>query len=264
MAVTIAGRPLRLLVDPTQADAIELDPAAADRLGLRWQKGRDLEIGRITLAGRTAQTVLETEGRSLPVTVATHDRPVSERADGLIGPDLLPYAAIRWHRADAPPPTATLTLPLRLDLGLGLVGSDTALPLPIRLRFSFVRFDSEATAAAASFLLQRYDGRFDGNTEPMPVFLGISRPSRPILFDRAPLIAGFHIRRIAVRIADFRGSNPLPADPLQPGDIVVARREAPQPAQSWVTIANDRLRRCADVTYTAQPRTLKLSCAFDP
>ena len=106
ITVTVAGQRLRLLVDTAQADAIELDPAIAARLPLAWTQGRDLEIGRVLLRGRTAQTVLEADGRAMPVLVATHGRAIGT-ADGLIGPDLLPYATIRWRLAGAPPPTDT-------------------------------------------------------------------------------------------------------------------------------------------------------------
>ncbi len=91
----------------------------------------------------------------------------------------------------------------------------------------------------------------------------IDRPARTLRFDRAPLLAGFRFPSVAVRITDFRGDNPLPADPIAADEIVVSAADHPQPAQAWVTLARDRLSRCAEIVYRAVPRTLTLNCAFD-
>lgn len=261
--VRVAGVALRLRVDPGQWDAIELNPDAAAKLAVPWAADRDLQIGRIELDGRTAQTILEVDGRKLPVLVAQHGRAAADDADGVVGPDILPFAAVRWRRPGAPAPNDSLALPLDLAGRTGLTAAAPALPVPVRLRFSLMRPTSEATAAAGSLLAQRFGARFEGPAEPLPVLFGISRPARPMRFDRPPALAGFRIARVMVRIADFRGDNPLPRDAVPDGEIVVAGKDHPQPALSWVTLARDRLGACVEITYRANPRTLILSCAFD-
>lgn len=260
--VVLGGVPLRLRVDPGQWDVIELNPDASRRLKLPWRPDRMMEIGRVVLPGRSAQTMLQVAGRTMPVLVADHGRAAVMGADGIVGPDLLPYPAIEWRRAAAPAPTQRTTLPLALGATTGL-SADAALPVPIRLRFSLMRPQSEATAAAGSLLIQRYGGDFAGPAMPLTVLFGINRPARPLRLGRAPLIAGFRFATIAVRIDDFRGDNPLPPDPRGPDEIVVAGKDNPQPAQSWITLARDRLGACAAITYRAQPRSLTLDCAFD-
>lgn len=263
IAAIVGGVALRLRVDPAQWGAIELDPAAAARLAVAWESGRDLAIGRVALDGRTARTILAVAGQSLPVLVAEHGRKAADGADGVIGPDLLPFATIRWRRADAPPVGGALVLPLALSDTQGLTAIDPALPVPIRLRFTLARPESEATAAAGSLLAAHYGGAFDGPARPIAVILGVTRPARPLALARPPRLAGFRYPRLLVRIGDFRGENPLPADPVAPGEIVVTRRIPPQAARAWVTIAADRLVRCAEIVYSAAPRSLTLRCAFD-
>jgi hypothetical protein len=263
IAVTLNGVPLRLRVDPAQWDVVELNPDAARRLGLTWQGQRDIQIGRVTLAGRWAETMLVLAGQVRPVVVAEHGRVAAIGADGIVGPDILPFATIRWRNPVAPSPNDSLVLPLTIGGPTGLTATPPGVPVAVRLRFTLMRERSEATAAAGSLLVQRYGGHFEGGESPLPVLFGVIRPARTLLFDRAPLLAGFRLRSIAVRIADFRGDNPLPADPVAAEEIVVLGKDHPQPAQAWVTLARDRLSRCAEILYRAEPRTLTLTCAFD-
>lgn len=255
--------PLRLRVDPAQWDVVELNPDAARRLRLVWQGQRDIQIGRVTLSGRWAETTLAVQGQTVPVVVAEHGRVAVTEADGIVGPDILPFATIHWRSAGAPPPSDGLTLPLTIGGPTGLTATPPGLAVPVRLRFTLMRDRSEATAAAGSLLAQRYGARFEGDEAPLPVLFGIDRPARTLRFDRTPLLAGFRFPSVAVRITDFRGDNPLPADPIAADEIVISAADHPQPAQAWVTLARDRLSRCAEIVYRAVPRTLTLNCAFD-
>jgi hypothetical protein len=264
IAVNLDGTTLRLRVDLDQWDSIELNPDVAARLPLPWEMGRDLSIGRTTLTGRTAVAKLAIGRTIRPVLVATHGRAATADAEGTIGPDLLPYASVTWRRADAPPPSGTVTLPLRLDDQRGLDAAAPDLAPGLSLRFSLANPETAATAAAGALLAQRLGGAFEGAVRPIPVTLGITRPARTIRFGRPFRLAGFRFDRLPVRIADFRGDNPLPTDPAPPADITVARRERPQGAEPWVALGLDRLGRCAEITYRADPRSLSLACAFEP
>lgn len=263
IAVAIAGVPLRLRVDPGEWGVVELNPTAAHRLPkLQWSPDRTMLIGRVTLHGTSAAAPMAIEGRALLVIVAEHGREATPDADGVIGPDLLPYAGVVWRREGAPVATGTVELPLGLA---GKTGLSASVPGPdgLKLHFSLMRPMSEGTAAAGSLLAQRYGGRFEGEAMALPVLFGVDRPARTMRFDSPPLLAGFRITRLPIRISDFRGENPLPSDPSAPGEIVVAGKDRPQEAEAWVTLAEDRLRLCAEVAYRASPRALTLSCVFD-
>jgi len=261
--VRLAGIELRLRVDPSQWGAIELNPDAAARLPIAFEDGNAAMIGRVVLTGRAAHAMIELDHRKFPVAVAEHGRRVARDADGVIGPEMLPFATISWQRADAPPPIARYSFALDFDQDTGLGAIDPAVPGALRIHASFILPTSFATAAAGAELARDHGGRFDGPAAPIAAPFALTRPARALVFTDPPILAGFRFDRIAVRIADFRGRQPLPADEVDPDAIVVAKREPPQQAEPWVTIAADRLVRCAEVTYSAVPRTLTLACAFD-
>jgi hypothetical protein len=261
--VVLAGVKLRLRVDPSQWGAIELNPDAAARLHVPFEDGNAAMIGRILLTGRAAHAMLEIGRITLPVAIAEHGRPVVRDADGVIGPEMLPYAFIRWQRADAPPAIARQTFALDFDQDTGLGAIDPFFPGDLRIHASFILPTSFATAAAGAELARDHQGHFDTQAAPIAAPFGLTRPARSLAFARPVLLAGFRFKRIQVRIADFRGNHALPSDAVTEGDIVVAKRERPQQAEPWVTIAADRLAGCAEVTYSANPRTLTLACAFD-
>ncbi|HWI84984.1 MAG TPA: hypothetical protein VNT42_01495, partial [Sphingomonas sp.] len=68
---------------------------------------------------------------------------------------------------------------------------------------------------------------------------------------------------LIVRTADYAANTKLPEDALQPNEIQITHPLSRQRFVPVVTIGLDRLSRCAEMTYTAIPRTLILSCAFD-
>jgi len=268
--VVLAGTKLRLRVDPSQWGAIELNPDVATHLPVRFEDSGAAMVGRILLTGRSGPAILLFGQAKLPVTVAEHGRPIVSDADGVIGPEMLPFAYIRWRRADAPPAVASQTFALDFDENTGLGAIDPGIPGDFRVHVSFILPTSFATAAAGSALARDHQGRFDAPSAPIAAPFGMTRPARMLAFAHAVPIAGFRFDRIPVRIADFRGHNALPSDAapkgtivFEEGDIVIAKREPPQQAEPWVTIANDRLAGCAEVTYSAIPRSLTLSCAFD-
>jgi len=261
IAVEVAGVPLRLRVDLSVQDAVELNPVAAARLPVRWETDLPLDVGRVRLSGRTAAADLRLDdGRTVPIAVSDHGRPCCDGVDGAVPPGLLPFRTIRWHRAEAPEPTATLPLPLRFRPETGYeADTDVA---GVRVRFDPFRPDTLATAAAGARLSQAWGGRWAGPPASSVVAYGVARPVRPIAFDRPGRLAGFPVPRLLVRLADFAGRGALPSDPSTPGEIVVSHRVDPQRAWPAVTLGDDTLRRCRDIGFTLQPLSLTLACAF--
>jgi hypothetical protein len=260
ITVEIAGVPLRLRVDLDRQNDIELNPAAAARLPVKWERSDPIDVGRVRLASRIAPVLMTVAGRDVPGQVAEHGRDCCAGVDGAIGPDLLPYASVRWHRTLAPAPSATLNLPLAASPTTGLSAQADA---GVRLHFALGREQSVGTAAAGATLAQLWGGHWNGPPSHVVLAFGITRPARAIGFARPGRLAGFRIDPLLVRISDFPGDGKLPADPSRPDDIVVSRHLARQHAWPAVIIGADRLSRCVDITYYAITRSLTLQCAFD-
>jgi hypothetical protein len=220
-----------------------------------------MDVGRVRLRSRIAPVMLQIDGRELPSQVSEHGRDCCTGTDGAIGPNLLPFATVRWRRDGAPAPTDSRTLPLTDNPMFGLsapAGIDQ-----LRLRFALTQPESVGTAAAGAILAQAYSGHWRGESGRVTLAFGISRPARTIAFTRAPQIAGFGFEHLLLRISDFAGDERLPTDPIDPADIVVTHHLDHQRAWPAITLGMDRLGRCAEIAYSAIPRTLTLRCAFE-
>lgn len=252
---------MRLRVDLDQQESIELNPAAAARLNVQWERGYDLEVGRVRLPSREAPVRMRIAGRLIPTQVSEHGRDCCVGSDGAIGPDLLPYAIVRWRNPSAPSPAMPLTLPVETN-------SETGLSVPagvagVRLRFAFTLPRSVATASAGARLARLWGGSWAGPPGRIPLAFGTARPARAMVFVRPDRLAGFRFDRMMVRTGDFEGQEKLPEDRALPGELVVRKGLPPQHGWAAVTIGADRLARCAEIVYRAAPRSLTLDCAFD-
>jgi len=260
IAVEIQKVPMRLRVDLDRQDSIELNPAAAARLPVQWYAGDPMDVGRIRLPSQVAGVVLNVHGRNVPAEVSQHGRDCCIDTDGVIGPDLLPFATVRWRNTAAPTPSARLTLPLETSEATGLSAASDA--GKVRLRFALGAPETIATAAAGATFARLWDGRWSGAERRVRLVFGITRPARPMAFARPGQVAGFPLGHVLVRLSDFAGNSKLPTDPAQSGEFVIAHHLTHQLAWPAVTIGADRLSRCAEIIYTAIPRSLTLRCAF--
>ncbi|MBW8882143.1 MAG: hypothetical protein JF615_12210 [Asticcacaulis sp.] len=261
IAVEIQRVPMRLRVDLDRQDSIELNPAAAARLAVPWYKGDPLEVGRVRLPNQVAGVLLKVGRRTVPAEVSQHGRDCCAGVDGVIGPDLLPFATVRWRNVPAPAPTAEIVLPLEASETTGLSAASDA--GNVRLRFALGAPETIATAAAGATLARLWGGRWNGPERRVTLVFGITRPARPMAFSRPGKLAGFAVDQLLVRLSDFGGDAKLPADPAQAGEFVIAHRLERQSAWPAVTIGADRLSRCAEIVYSAVPRSLTLRCAFE-
>ena len=261
IAVEIQNIPMRLRVDLDRQDSIELNPASAAKLPVKWEDGSPMDVGRVRLVNHVAGILLKVEGRTLPAEVSQHGRECCAGVDGVIGPDLLPFATVRWRNASAPAPTASQFLALETSETTGLsAASDAA---NVRLRFALGVPETIGTAAAGAELARLWGGRWNGDERRVTLVFGITRPARPMVFAHPGLVSGFRLDHLLVRLSDFAGDEKLPSDPARAGEFVVTHHLDRQRAWPAVTIGADRLSRCAEIVYTANPRSLALHCAFE-
>ncbi|MCZ4341070.1 hypothetical protein O4H52_05620 [Sphingomonadaceae bacterium G21617-S1] len=267
IAVRIGEVALRLRVALDQKRLIELNPDAAERLRnrppngrFRFESGLDGLVGRETLPSIEAAAPITLNRREMLVTVASHGRPCCQGVDGEIGIGLLPYATIRFVKADASPADRSATFLIDDD---DEHGPQTRLPVgrqSILVQFSLERKDSVATGSAGAILAREYGGRLsDGGT--MTAAFGIERPIARLRFARPAAIGTFDYSSLPVRTADFAGGEAFPVDPGEPDDIVVRKKIRQQQAWPVVSIGRDRLDRCSEAQYDVLARQLTLRCA---
>lgn len=263
IAAAIQGVPMRLRVDLGAHDTIELNPDAAGRLPLRFQDGPDMMVGRVRLIGRTAIAKVRIGSVERSIQVVEHGRACCAGVDGMIGPQQLPYGHTIWRNPAAPPPTGTVVLMLDDDGSTGLSAPVPRETARIRIRFAFWQAQSGATAAAGAILAGAWGGTWAGIEQQVPEAFGIERPARLVAFARPATLAGFRFDRLMVRTADFGGHEQLPTETAAADEIVVSQKLPRQEAWPAVTLGADRLARCAEIAFSAEPRTLTLRCAFD-
>lgn len=258
----IAGVPLRLRVDLDRRDTIELNPAAAARLPLTFEAGEGADVGRIRVAERVAVAELAVGGIAVGRTVSTFDRDCCAGADGAVGPDLLPYARVRFVRTGDAGAGEMRSFPLAANSEGGLSVTQPTPAGSVAVGFSLGYPGTLATAAAGAILATAYGGHFVGGWSEVTPAFGVARSARTISFTRPASLAGFAIGSIPVRTADFRGGFALPSDPDEAGDIVVRRRRRPQAAWPAVLIGRERLDTCSEIVFRRDPRQISLRCDF--
>jgi hypothetical protein len=259
----IAGVPVRLRVDLAAHDTIELNPATAARLPLKYESGPDVYVGRIVLTGRTAFAKVRIGAVEQQLQLVEHGRDCCVGVDGAIGPQLLPYGRVVWRNPAAPAPNGAVALLLDDDESTGLSALVPREVAGIRVRFGLRQAQSGATAAAGAILAKAWGGSWDGPEQRVPAAFDIKRPARAVLFAHPATLAGFRFDRLMVRTADFGGGERLPVDPVGADEIVVSKKLPRQEAWPAVTLGADRLDRCVEIAFAAMPRTLTLRCAFD-
>ncbi len=252
---TVAGVPARLAV--TLDDGAYLSTAFARRVPLSWQPGGHEEVGRVKVPFRRAAGEVAIGGVVTPMRLDVPDAPCCAGHDGAIGAVDLPWSVVRIGQGGTRPERRW---PAETDDQSGLsipwaVGRDT-----IHILLAPDAPETVATASAAAILARAYGGRFEGQARDARLAFGVSREVRDMVFERPADPLGFHLPRIAVRLADFEGEHRLPQEKAGEGILV---RHAPPPAQhGWpaITIGRDWLGRCPVISVYRDEGLIGLVC----
>jgi hypothetical protein len=269
----IAGQPVRLRFDLAAHAPVILTPAAAARLGLGGdlRNGRKAKVRRatlLTMAGRVTVRIpytVETvgiDGVAQQIVVAVPPGLLSEGEDGRIGPKALPYAEVRYQQR---PPAGTdgetrLTLEAGNDFG-GLytpvrVGGET-----IKVEFAPAFRQSVGTAATGAILAGAVGGRLEGPERMVRIVYDIERPVRLLRLDRPFPIAGLSVGQVLMRIQDWEGRHPRPADAdVDPDDILVLVGRDPQRSNRFLSLGHEVTGGCASIAWRRADDSLLLVC----
>jgi hypothetical protein len=258
----VNGRPVRLRVDTAAAGYIILNPAAAQRVGLRRSMtAAQTFVGPVRLRGSTKAADVTIAGTRSERRLLWWDRNVVEGADGVVSAADLPYDRVTFRFGPAQAGEQSLHLPMDYDRGSGLSHRLALGGQQVVLQVTVNRPESIATAAAGALLAQLHGGAWAGEMRVEPLSFGVLRPVRPLALGRALPIAGRDLSRLLVRTQDHRGNAQLPAEVgADPDEIVVTANSGRQRPRYSLGLARDWLAPCSSLTWDNRTRLLALNC----
>lgn len=275
ITATLAGKPVRLRVDPGGEDYVALTPEALRRLDLAadWPRpdGKPPRRGTINLAIGQLRThiaysveTLVIAGRARALRVVDRREAVAgdQDIDGEIGVPALPHDDVVLQ--DAPVAAGDWqSFPAHWGNGQG---SDTAYfewPLGdshLDIELHPHRQTSIASVAAASRLVAVAGGKLTGPQRQAMVTLGYTRPVRTLQLARPLAIAGRPLASLDVRLFDWSGKADLPPDGDEAAVLTVTARNSRQRGWPLLRLGQDVLAGCHGLAFHRQQQTIALAC----
>ncbi|WP_285711360.1 hypothetical protein [Erythrobacter oryzae] len=270
IAVTLGGVPVRLEVSAEAFGLPVVNPDTAARALLVAESRRGWRFGPVVVEGVTASTPVDFGAGALPLAVSWTDRPVSDRADGVIGVHHMPYQRVTFALRDPAPGEMLHRFPLRSTGG----DSNTRLGTEVtvgkkKLMMIFVpeRSENLITAPTANFIATHQEGGFEPGSGGIAVMdFGVERPTRMMRIAEPILLGDLPLIRFAVRVEDYgdpkRVGEIAADDPrFDPNTILVSRRKGRGRPDLLTRIGRDQIAHCSSITYDLELREIRLSCA---
>jgi len=270
VTVTLGGVPVRLEVSAEAFGLPIINPDIAARALLVAEGRRGWRFGPVVVEGVTATAPVDFGAGALLRAVSWSDRPVSDRADGVIGVHHLPFARVTFVLREAAPGEVIHRFPLRRTGG----DSNTRLGTEVmvgkkRLMMIFVpeRAENLITAPTANFIATHQEGGFEpGSTGIAVMDFGVERPTRMMRIAEPILLGDLAVTRFAVRIEDYgdpRRVGEIAADDprFDPNSILVSRRKGRGKPDLLTRIGRDQIAHCSSITYDLAGGEIRLSCA---
>ncbi len=250
----INGRPVRLEVDLRFPRALALSTEAAQRLRVRRIPFANARIGiegsDDTLAGRIARPRVVFQGEEDErAFAAIFGVPVTRRADGLVGPGVLPYNTIVVRLGPDQPGARDITFPME-------DADDWRVSTQVGGETLQVLFDVSAGPTifnrTASRLFDRPGGLVPvGDLARLPLILGLETMMQPVETD-------FTVAGLALGSTYARTNAPL-IGATEP-DAIVSESQARNPPPPNVTLGREALSPCSSITVDRRARRLTLRC----
>jgi hypothetical protein len=270
ITVTLGGIPVRLEVSAEAFGLPVINPDTAARALLVAQGRRGWRFGPVVVEGETASALVDLGAGEVPLSVSWTDRPVSDKADGVIGVHYMPYKRVTFAFRDPAPGEMLHRFPLRRTGG----DSNTRLGTEVvvgkkKLMMIFVpeRAENLITAPTANFIATHQEGGFEPGFQGIAVMdFGVERPTRMMRIAEPILLGDLPLTRFAVRIADYgdpkRVGEIAADDPrFDPNNILVSRRKGRGKPDLLTRIGRDQIAHCSSLTYDLAAGEIRLSCA---
>lgn len=247
----INGQPVRLEVDPRLPDVLVLNPAAAERLHVRRVPfvAARVSLDESYIRGRIARPRIEFgAARASRATTGIFNVPATDRADGVIGPGVLPHDIVR------------------IELGGGGSGRTIQFPLAnadiwqietelggLNLQAVFDLYNARSTfnRSASTHLDQSGAIVAEGELSQIAMLLGLRAQVQPVRTSLA-------LQGLSLNPAVARTRAPLQGALDEETIVVMAEGEETRP-RLW--IGRSVLANCSAVTVNRRTRTLTLECA---
>lgn len=249
---TINGRPVRLEVDLRMPDNLILSSAAADRLHVQrvpLVAIRVEVVGGGSMRGRVARPRLVFGSEDARALSGVFPVPVSTRADGVIGPGVLPYDIITIELGPETPGMRDISWTLddadvwRASTNLG--GRDTV------LMFDVANPSAVFNRTAAEF----FDGagliHAAGDLRETPLILGLRTNMQPVTTD-------LRVEGLPLGSALARTNSPLLGAYEDDAVVIEADGDARPPELS---LGREALAQCAYIRVDRRTRRMTARCA---
>ncbi|MHA6721509.1 hypothetical protein [Sphingomonas sp. RS2018] len=268
VAATVAGVPVRLLVDPGAPSILMVDAATAGRaklkpgpFAMRWM------VGPVIVPARTAVVRVDSGGGVEKRRIGWTERAYADGVDGSVGPGGLKQDVVRIVLRAPRAGEHESMLPMVDGGGLfggaaGLFGQVTIDGAPVRIRFDLRRRTNMTSAGAAVTLARVYDGLLAKEVHEGEVVFGVKRPMRVMTLARPLTIGTLALRTIDVRTSDFGNANGIATERAEPDpdEIVVTAKGKRNRDRDRISIGTDTLAACSSIVFDKRAKVIRLSC----
>lgn len=249
---TINGRPVRLEVDLRMPDNLILSTTAAERLHVQrvpFVAIRVEVVGGASMTGRVARPRLVFGNANARAFSGVFPVPVSTRADGVIGPGVLPYDVITIELGPEAPGMRDITWTLdNADLwhtSTSVGGRDTVLMFDVANPSSIFNRTSAELLDGAGLI------HAAGDLRETPLILGLRTNMQPVTTD-------LRIEGLPLGSALARTNSPLLGAYEDDAVVIEADGNAREPELS---LGREALAHCAYIRVDRRTRRLTARCA---
>lgn len=269
MSATVNGVPGRIRVDPAVWSMPLIGGLWAHRAGLRGGMfGFGFLVGprQVDGASAVARIAIGVGAGPRRRRIGWTARSYAADADGVVGPGGVPQRVVRFVLRPSIAGERTVALPLVDDGGLfggwgGIYARIEVDGRPMRVRFDPRHALTLATAGAGVRLASTFDGRLSGETRPVEIAFGISRPVRTLRLARPLTIGSLSISTLGVRTSDFGDAATIREEGGDPDEIVVTGRRRGNNDRDRIALGADALERCSSIVFDKPARQIRLTCA---
>lgn len=272
VTLTLNGELVRLEVTAEAFGPPIINPDVAARLWLLREFRRGWRFGPVMVDGEIATVEADFGAGPTMLAVSWAGRAVSDKADGVIGPQYLPHDRVTFALRPPMESEALLRFPMKRAGGNNArIGTEVPVGKK-KLMMIFVpeRAENLITAPTANFIATHQDGGFEPGSDGLALMhFAVERPTRMMRIARPIELGELVVDRFAVRIEDYgepdRVGDIAADDPrFEKGRIIVSRRKGRGRPDLLTRIGRDQIAPCSTLTYDLKGSEIRLSCGPAP